>query len=63
MAKFVNFFEFIILWNKTQNLNTPSFHLAIARWLQEGWMNGNERLLLMVFRDAGKSTLVGLFKS
>jgi hypothetical protein len=61
MAKFVNFFEFIILWNKIQNLNTPSFHLAIARWLQEGWMNGNERLLLMVFRDAGKSTLVGLF--
>lgn len=58
---FVNFPEFIILWNKTQHLDTPEFHLRISHWLQRGWIDNNERLLLMVFRDAGKSTLIGLF--
>jgi hypothetical protein len=33
----------------------------MARWLDERWAAGDRRLLLMVFRDAGKSTLVGLF--
>lgn len=61
--KFVNFPEFVVLWNKTQHLVTPKFHMVIARWLQEAWINGDNRLLLMVFRDAGKSTLVGLFVS
>src|SRR5262245_65766995 len=33
----------------------------MAAWLDERWAAGDRRLLLMVFRDAGKSTLVGLF--
>ncbi len=61
--KFISFPEFVVLWNKIQQLNTPEIHLTVAQWLQEGWVNGCSRLLLMVFRDAGKSTIVGLFVS
>ena len=44
-----------------QGRGTPDVHLRMARWLDERWAAGDRRLLLMVFRDAGKSTLVGLF--
>jgi len=39
----------------------PTFIAALAAWLDERWAAGDRRLLLIVFRDAGKSTLVGLF--
>lgn len=60
-AGFVRFPQFVILWNKLQGLPTPALHLVISRWLYRRWLAGDRRLLLMVFRDAGKSTLVGLF--
>ncbi|TVQ35989.1 MAG: hypothetical protein EA356_06400 [Geminicoccaceae bacterium] len=59
----MSFRQFVWLWNKTQGFTTPSLHLDIATWMEEAWYRGDERLLLMVFRDAGKSTLVGLFCS
>jgi hypothetical protein len=52
---------FVIAWNVQQGRDTPDVHLRMARWLDERWAAGDRRLLLMVFRDAGKSTLVGLF--
>ena len=56
-----DFAEFVAIWNKDQNLTTPSHHKAISAWLEKSW-NGNDReLLLMAFRNSGKSTLVGLF--
>jgi len=58
---FLAFPQFVILWNKLQGLSTPAIHLLICRWLYDRWIAGERRLLLMVFRDAGKSTLVGLF--
>lgn len=58
---FLGFPQFVIIWNKLQDQGTPALHLAISRWLYERWLAGDRRLLLMVFRDAGKSTLVGLF--
>lgn len=58
---FLGFSQFVIVWNKLQGLGTPALHLTIARWLYDRWLAGDRRLLLMVFRDAGKSTLVGLF--
>ncbi len=61
MLPFFNLTDFLIIWNKLQRLDTPELHLDISRWLEEGWINGDQRLLLMVFRDAGKSTLIGLF--
>ncbi len=33
----------------------------MACWLEECWKKGDKRMLLMAFRSAGKSTLVGLF--
>ena len=59
----ISFRQFVWLWNKTQGFGTPPLHLEIATWMEEAWYRGDERLLLMVFRDAGKSTLVGLFCS
>ena len=33
----------------------------MAEWLETNWQEGNCELLLMAFRNAGKSTLIGLF--
>lgn len=56
-----SFAQFVWLWNHHQGRTTPVLHRQIARWLDGRWTAGDRRLLLMVFRDAGKSTLVGLF--
>jgi hypothetical protein len=58
---FLGFPQFVIVWNKLQGQSTPALHLAICRWLYEKWLAGERRAVLMVFRDAGKSTVVGLF--
>ena len=58
---FLAFPQFVIVWNKLQGLQTPALHLLVSRWLYRRWLAGERRLLLLVFRDAGKSTLVGLF--
>ena len=58
-----SFPQFVWLWNRVQGRGTPALHLEIACWLHARWQAGDRRLLLMVFRDAGKSTLVGLFCS
>jgi hypothetical protein len=36
-------------------------HREILGWLEQAWLERHRELLLLVFRDAGKSTLVGLF--
>ena len=57
----LSFAEFVTTWNKEQNQTTPAHHKEITLWLENSW-NGYEReLLLMAFRNSGKSTLVGLF--
>lgn len=57
----VSFAEFVCGWNVEQRRATPDLHLRMARWLDACWARGDRKLLLMVFRDAGKSTLVGMF--
>lgn len=57
----LTFAQFLWLWNRTQRQGTPALHREIAQWLDERWRAGDHRLLLLVFRDAGKSTVVGLF--
>lgn len=59
--KDADFMHFIVLWNQQQNMKTPHLHMKIASWLEERWKRGDRALLLMAFRSAGKSTLVGLF--
>ncbi len=57
----LGFRQFVWLWNRCQGQTTPALHLEIAAWLNERWEEGDRRLALLVFRNAGKSTLVGVF--
>lgn len=52
---------FVAMWNEVQRLSTPHLHFEIAGWLADKWATGERELLLMAFRNSGKSTLVGLF--
>lgn len=61
LARRVGLCDFVRLWNQHQNLPMPALHRQILGWLEAAWINGRRELLLLVFRDAGKSTLVGLF--
>lgn len=58
----INFYEFIYVWFKLQNLSVPRHQRKIAEWLSTLWQSADERQgLLMAFRNSGKSTVVGLF--
>ena len=57
----VSFADFIQIWNQEQGQTTPRLHLTMSTWLMDNWRKGERELLLMAFRNAGKSTLVGLF--
>jgi len=57
----LTFQQFVWLWNRSQGQQTPKLHLDIAAWLCQRWLEGDRHLLLLCFRSAGKSTLVGLF--
>jgi hypothetical protein len=57
----VTFLEFTWIWNALQGQSTPPVHRRICDWLDARWHRGDRRMLLMAFRAAGKSTLVGLF--
>ena len=59
----VDFDVFVTIWNQHQGLETPGLHVTIARWLTERWRAGDRELLMLAFRNAGKSTLVGLFSA
>lgn len=56
-----SFIDFVLVWNSNQGLGTPSLHHSIVDWLGRAWGSNLRRLLLMIFRGAGKSTLIGLF--
>ncbi|HEX5079183.1 MAG TPA: phage terminase large subunit [Geminicoccaceae bacterium] len=57
----IGFRQFVWLWNHYQGQTTPPLHVEIAEWLERRWRQGDRRLVLLVFRSAGKSTLVGIF--
>lgn len=61
MLERVGFRVFLIAWNQKQGQKTPDLHMDIAQWLEARWEAGDVRMLLMAFRSAGKSTLIGLF--
>ncbi len=56
-----NFAEFLWIWNRRLSQKTPALHLRMAHWLMRCLAGGQTRLLLMAFRGAGKSTVVGLY--
>lgn len=59
----IDFELFLTIWNQAQRRGTPELHKNMARWLEACWEAGDTRLLLMAFRSAGKSTIVGLYAS
>lgn len=61
MTHAIDFPSFVWIWNRSQKQKMPSLHVRIARWLEQTWNGGERELLLMAFRNSGKSTLVGLF--
>lgn len=61
VAREVSLTDFVRFWNRRQQLGLPDLHKEILTWLEQSWQEGRKELLLLVFRDAGKSTLVGLF--
>lgn len=61
VSRAASFPGFVWIWNHTQGLTTPHIHLEIGRWLDDRWANGDRQLVLLAFRNSGKSTLVGLF--
>lgn len=56
-----SFPEFTWIWNRSQNMETPDIHLQMSQWLQDRWSSGDRELVMLAFRNSGKSTLVGLF--
>jgi hypothetical protein len=56
-----SFLDFLEEWNAHQGFVTPSLHRKMAGWLEEMWRNKRRELVLLAFRDSGKSTLTGLF--
>lgn len=60
-AMAISFPQLVWLWNRCQGQTTPALHREIAVWLGRSWQRGDRRLLLLVFRSAGKSTLIGIF--
>ncbi|MFC7332463.1 phage terminase large subunit [Rhodocista pekingensis] len=57
----VRFTEFLALWNHLQGRGTPDLHLEMADWLEDALARGRRELLLLAFRDSGKSSIVGLY--
>lgn len=55
------FDRFVEDWNREQQQDTPAHHGRIVEWLSGSLTKGERNLLLMAFRGAGKSTIVGLF--
>ncbi len=55
------FSVFVEKWCMTQGLSVPQHQKKICQWLEQAWKTNDKRLLLMAFRNSGKSTLVGLF--
>ncbi len=56
-----SFPAFAAAWSAAQGLALPALHFKIAEWLDARWRARAKGMVLLAFRGAGKSTLVGLF--
>lgn len=56
----VSFPEFAMVWQRWHGQNTPDLHRRMARWIAARLKADENRLLLLAFRNSGKSTLLGL---
>jgi hypothetical protein len=63
MERIISFPQFLCLWNYQQQQVTPSIHIKMAEWLGDGLKNNEQRMLLLSFRNSGKSTVLGLYSA
>ncbi len=56
----VTFPEFVMVWQRWHGQSTPGLHRRLARWVAARLDENEKRLLLLAFRNSGKSTLLGL---
>ena len=56
----VTFPEFVLMWQRCQGEASPALHKFLAKWLFTKIEGGERHLLLLAFRNSGKSTLLGL---
>lgn len=56
----VSFPEFVMLWQRWHGDAAPLLHRRMARWIAARLAAGETRLLLLAFRNSGKSTLLAL---
>ena len=56
----VSFPEFVMLWQRWHSQATPDLHRRLSRWFAARMGAQDRRLLLLAFRNSGKSTLLGL---
>jgi hypothetical protein len=56
----LTFPEFALLWQRWQGQTTPTVHRRLAQWIASELEQGEQQLLLLAFRNCGKSTLLGL---
>ena len=61
LTQAARFAEFVWIWDQMLGLSLPAHHRRMADWLEDCWRSGKREMLLMAFRNSGKSTLVGLF--
>jgi hypothetical protein len=61
MSKPASFLDFVWIWNRSQTLSTPRIHARISNWFNDCCQQRCRRLLLLSFRNSGKSTLVALY--
>lgn len=61
MEGIISFPQFVCLWNYQQKQNTPRIHISMAKWLNDGIKRNTQRMLLLSFRNSGKSTVLGLY--
>ncbi len=57
----IGLLKFIEQWNTGQDFQTPRHHVWMGLWLEKIYKSPNRQGLLMAFRSAGKSSIVGLF--
>ena len=56
----LTFPEFALMWQRWQGQSTPAVHRRLVGWMGQQIDAGEQRLLLLAFRNCGKSTLLGL---
>lgn len=59
----ITFLAFYLLWAERMGWTVPPLHVRVCAWLQDGWLSGDDLLLLMLPRGHAKSTILEVFNA